>query len=392
MLLFTMAAIRVANSETELAKVATLIDMTTESWLDPYPASSLTMDPLTSSGDVVYPMDSYIAARASVPRVSTKCENVPAFHSKFLKHFKSGVVWTLSGGKAYAKEIEAQMNQWDRVGIGLKRNRFLIALDDINAQTACEVGVPVAKFTRRKRSYSSVADAKFFISMVLARHGIDFIFIEMDIWFRKSPLPLFQSLPPADLTLLRHANQENINIGLYKVRASLETTRFFQSLIEVLMPSRDATLYRRGSDKGTLTHRSDWFDQDMFVYCLVRISNTHYTHDRHYTHYTHYPHHTHYTRYIGDIPQSLCQLVNLTELSMASNELTGPIPKGLGDLVKLREIYLNDNYLVGEIPRELGQLTQLMMLYLNDNKVCSFCQSKHTLYTLYHTISLYHQG
>jgi hypothetical protein len=48
---------------------------------------------------------------------SNDCKVPTLFTTEFLKSFKSTVVWTLSGGAAYAREIPAQMNQWKKMNI-----------------------------------------------------------------------------------------------------------------------------------------------------------------------------------------------------------------------------------------------------------------------------------
>ena len=47
----------------------------------------------------------------------------------------------------------------------------------------------------------------------------------------------------------------------------------------------------------------------------------------------------------------------------------GQWPPELGNLLELTELFLNDNRLSGEIPRELGNLTQLIRLDLWDNEL-----------------------
>ena len=49
----------------------------------------------------------------------------------------------------------------------------------------------------------------------------------------------------------------------------------------------------------------------------------------------------------GNIPKSLGQLTNLTELHLYANELSGNIPITLGNLVHLKELCLYWNSLTG---------------------------------------------
>ena len=71
----------------------------------------------------------------------------------------------------------------------------------------------------------------------------------------------------------------------------------------------------------------------------------------------------------GPIPAWLGDLTNLTGLWLWGNQLTGPIPAELGDLTNLTELYLASNQLTGEIPPELGGLSNLMWLELDFNQL-----------------------
>ncbi|RKZ36784.1 MAG: hypothetical protein DRQ49_17345 [Gammaproteobacteria bacterium] len=76
----------------------------------------------------------------------------------------------------------------------------------------------------------------------------------------------------------------------------------------------------------------------------------------------------------GTIPSELSNLVNLTRLDLDSNQLSGTIPSELGNLVNLTYLNLGDNQLSGTIPSELGNLVNLgdgtvEGLYLNNNQL-----------------------
>uniref|UniRef100_A0A7S1CZH2 Uncharacterized protein n=1 Tax=Cyclophora tenuis TaxID=216820 RepID=A0A7S1CZH2_CYCTE len=55
------------------------------------------------------------------------------------------------------------------------------------------------------------------------------------------------------------------------------------------------------------------------------------------------------------MPTELGQLIELEDLTLTSNQLTGTIPSELGNCGKLRRLLLNTNFLQGTIPTELGQ-------------------------------------
>jgi Leucine-rich repeat (LRR) protein len=71
----------------------------------------------------------------------------------------------------------------------------------------------------------------------------------------------------------------------------------------------------------------------------------------------------------GEIPISICQLINLTNLRLHDNQLSGDIPSCIGDLINLTYLRLNDNQLSGDIPSEIGDLIYLTQLYLDDNQL-----------------------
>ncbi|PRP79695.1 LRR receptor-like serine/threonine-protein kinase GSO2-like [Planoprotostelium fungivorum] len=64
----------------------------------------------------------------------------------------------------------------------------------------------------------------------------------------------------------------------------------------------------------------------------------------------------------GQIPSSICQLTNLTNLYLPGNFLNGPLPACIGQLQKLQYLRLFRNQLSGTLPDGLYQLTNLQVL------------------------------
>ena len=55
-------------------------------------------------------------------------------------------------------------------------------------------------------------------------------------------------------------------------------------------------------------------------------------------------------------------LLNLRNLGLSNNKLTGEIPKEIGKLINLEELSLYNNKLKGEIPKEIGKLHYLQWI------------------------------
>ena len=69
----------------------------------------------------------------------------------------------------------------------------------------------------------------------------------------------------------------------------------------------------------------------------------------------------------GPIPESIGNLVNLTYVDLCACGLTGTIPESIGNLVNLETLYLHINDLTGPIPESIGNLTHLKSLQLCEN-------------------------
>ncbi|XP_029125653.1 probable LRR receptor-like serine/threonine-protein kinase At1g56140 isoform X2 [Cajanus cajan] len=69
---------------------------------------------------------------------------------------------------------------------------------------------------------------------------------------------------------------------------------------------------------------------------------------------------------VGEIPEELWTLTNLTELDIRQNHLTGSLPPAIGKLTRMEYLSFGINALSGEIPKELGNLIELKSLWAND--------------------------
>ena len=61
----------------------------------------------------------------------------------------------------------------------------------------------------------------------------------------------------------------------------------------------------------------------------------------------------------GKLPDELYNLVNLEELNLYSNFLTGTISSQVGQFSKMKLLYLGNNYMTGTIPTKVGKLLSL---------------------------------
>ncbi|WOL08619.1 leucine-rich repeat receptor-like serine/threonine-protein kinase [Canna indica] len=74
----------------------------------------------------------------------------------------------------------------------------------------------------------------------------------------------------------------------------------------------------------------------------------------------------------GPIPPNISNLVNLTYLNLSYNYLNGSIPPDLSRLRKLERVYLSHNLLSGEIPVSLGEIPHLGLLDISANRLTGF--------------------
>ncbi|XP_025666723.1 probable LRR receptor-like serine/threonine-protein kinase At1g07650 isoform X1 [Arachis hypogaea] len=68
----------------------------------------------------------------------------------------------------------------------------------------------------------------------------------------------------------------------------------------------------------------------------------------------------------GSIPQQWASM-NLVELSLMGNKLSGPFPKVLTNITTLKNISIEGNYFTGPIPNEIGKLINLEKIILSSN-------------------------
>ena len=67
------------------------------------------------------------------------------------------------------------------------------------------------------------------------------------------------------------------------------------------------------------------------------------------------------------LPEEVGNLLELTDLRVNSNKLTGELPESLYDLTKLENLYFQNNNLTGALSAKIGQLTELVQLYIDRN-------------------------
>ncbi|XP_052177839.1 probable leucine-rich repeat receptor-like serine/threonine-protein kinase At3g14840 isoform X2 [Diospyros lotus] len=84
-------------------------------------------------------------------------------------------------------------------------------------------------------------------------------------------------------------------------------------------------------------------------------------------------------RLTGPIPKKLGNISTLVHLGVEFNQLSGAIPPEIGNLSRLEKLWLTSNNFTGELPEELARLTNLKDLRLADNyftgKIPNFIQN-----------------
>ncbi|KAF2615942.1 hypothetical protein F2Q70_00007803 [Brassica cretica] len=71
----------------------------------------------------------------------------------------------------------------------------------------------------------------------------------------------------------------------------------------------------------------------------------------------------------GSIPATFGKLLGLVELSVYSNMMSGEIPYSLGNITRLEKLYLFNNNFEGIIPPSLGKCSYLLRLHIENNKL-----------------------
>ncbi|XP_062153659.1 receptor-like protein 9DC3 [Alnus glutinosa] len=75
------------------------------------------------------------------------------------------------------------------------------------------------------------------------------------------------------------------------------------------------------------------------------------------------------TSFSGELPASIENLGNLTELDMSSCNFSGFIPSSIGNITELFALHLSSNSLMGNIPPSLGKFVQLFDLDVSHNQL-----------------------
>ncbi|CAN7074925.1 hypothetical protein Bca4012_090743 [Brassica carinata] len=71
----------------------------------------------------------------------------------------------------------------------------------------------------------------------------------------------------------------------------------------------------------------------------------------------------------GPIPTSFGKLLGLVELSVHANRMSGEIPYSLGNITRLEKLLLSNNSFEGIIPPSLGKCSHLLYLHIHNNKL-----------------------
>ncbi|XP_050226817.1 putative receptor-like protein kinase At3g47110 [Mercurialis annua] len=77
----------------------------------------------------------------------------------------------------------------------------------------------------------------------------------------------------------------------------------------------------------------------------------------------------HVNQISGILPYGISNLVNLQRLRVYKNNLSGSIPQSIGNLQNLVELILDQNKFFGPIPVSIGNMTRLNRLHLADNNL-----------------------
>ncbi|XP_018623140.3 probable LRR receptor-like serine/threonine-protein kinase At3g47570 [Nicotiana tomentosiformis] len=72
----------------------------------------------------------------------------------------------------------------------------------------------------------------------------------------------------------------------------------------------------------------------------------------------------------GTIPDEICSLQNIGDLTVRQNRISGPLPSCLGNLTSLRNLYLASNRLNSSLPESLWSLQDLLIFDAASNSLC----------------------
>lgn len=185
--------------------------------------------------------------------------------SEYMAQFPQGkdssrpIQWTVGGGDDYRESAKAILSKWRTLGLNPV---LVVAMDPDVAEAVCLAGFSAVYWDNPKASYSRVADAKFSVAADIAEKGYPGFFIEMDVFCRQNPVPMFMRYPQ-DLVSIGHGDMNyKVNIGVWL--ASPRMGPFFRGLIAVMRFSLDTPEMKRNDGNDTIP----WFDQDVYHYCL----------------------------------------------------------------------------------------------------------------------------
>jgi hypothetical protein len=166
--------------------------------------------------------------------------------------------WTISGGDEYRDNLGIILEKWKTLGID---PALVVALDKKSAKLACKMGFAAVHWDAPIASYSRVADSKFEVAASICDRGYRSFFIEMDVFCRKNPIPLFLK-EDRDLVTIGHGDVAYaVNIGSFM--ASPKMGPFFRGLLKVLSYSLE---HRQHTNQANWT--VEFFDQSVYQHCL----------------------------------------------------------------------------------------------------------------------------
>lgn len=187
---------------------------------------------------------------------------LPAQHQIVGTHEGRPLQWTLAGGDEYRNNAKDILTKWSSIGLNPV---LVVAMDVETADTVCNQGFAAVHWDILKSSYSRIADAKFAVAGAIADRGYRGFFIEMDVFCRKNPVPMFlEHSQKQDLINIGHGDVNyNVNIGVFM--ASSRMGPFFEGVSEVLGHSLERPDYLWNARPDPLTY----FDQDIYRHCLT---------------------------------------------------------------------------------------------------------------------------